>query len=182
MILLGFMNENNNVVMLCSVRQDQESLEESVKVLQYASDSNRTILSKSLNLVTNISNGNQSQSALEENRLLPFKQDQTHLLIQGVKEKIKMEEYNKRMQRFRASMFKELEETSRQSMCILENSRSSTFAGPLKGFQPCGKENDPPVNVPVDLENDFFSKAVDLPLLSSQKTPTIFRSQKSKWG
>lgn len=179
MLLLGFMNENNSVAMLCNIRQDHDSLEETVKVLQYASDSNRTVLGKNMNMVTNLSNGSQTQSSLGENRLQPYRVDCTQKMIQGVKEKIKLEEFNKKMQSFRASMFKEIEETSRQSMRILENSRSSTYGCNLMGFRAAGKENEPPGCLTHELEESFFTKAVNL---SDQKTPQVFKNKKIKWG
>ena len=183
MILLGFMNENNNVVMLCNVRQDHESLEESIKVLQYASGSNRAILPKATNLITSIADNYYSERNEECHELQPFKKDPTQKLIEDAKEQIKINQIKEKMATFRQSMFQDMEENSRQGGFFNEFTRSSTFETRLESFRGMfntGNSAEGPRE--SNAGGGFFATAAAFGSLSQQKTPLCMKNIQTKWG
>lgn len=181
MLLLGYMNENNNVVMLCNVRQDSESLEESIKVVQYASSSNRAILPKGRQMITSIADNYCEEVAHENNQLLPYKPDVTQQLIEEAKSQIQINQIRERMATFRQSLYKVMDEESRSSVFFNEFTGTSTFEAQYESFKDIFKTDRKPKTEQNFNESAVFASAAIYGSLSQQKTPLAYKDIHSKW-
>lgn len=181
MLLLGYMNENNNVVMLCNVRQDPDSLEESFKVVQYASSSNRAILPKGRGMITSISDSCYSEANQEDHQLQPYKPDQTQHIIEEAKTQIQINRIKEKMADFRQSLFKDIEENSRNSVFMNEFTGSRTLQPQFDSFKEIFKTSQKSQKDSQANDNGFFATAAIYGSLSEQKTPLAFKDIHSKW-
>ncbi len=162
LLLMGYLTEGNSVALLSNISQDYANFEETVKVLQYASDSNRTILPKSAHSPYFYSQA--KPPAAKETCLERYCDKRLSVVLEHLKKTIDLSEVNSKLSRWSTIMLREIDQNhSRQSMLVNSEKpkpfgqladRGKLFAGSTSGQQ--DKEDRSPENERVYKKN-FFS-------------------------
>ena len=134
LLLMGYLTEGNNVALLSNISQDYANFEETVKVLQYASDSNRTILPKMMHNPFFYSQA--KPPAIKETCLEKYSDKRLSVVLENLKKTIDLREVNTKLSRWSTMMLREIDQNHcRQSMLI--NSEKPKPFGLLAEYGKC---------------------------------------------
>lgn len=125
MLLAGYLHEHSNVILMCNVSYDSP-LEESVKVLEFASDSNRAVLPKKVIQPTLVLRSKENTQE-EDKALQLYSQGRLAPLLESIKKNINPAQpsLSDKLKNFADQMLAEITVESRKSTCFLERNQKS---------------------------------------------------------
>ena len=137
LLLMGHLTEGNNVSMLSNVSPDHANVEETIKVLEYASDSNRIVLPRqrfTTIFYSQTKETNKNELASSRQEVQSYQQNRLEVLLNEIRSKIDMTTLNSNLNRWSTNAKMEIETmiTTRQSMLSEGASRNFTLSDYLK--------------------------------------------------
>ncbi len=121
MILLNYLNQSNNVAMVSNISKDYPNFEETVKVLQYASDSNRIVMPKvktGLILTPAMSSRKIIDNKFDietPNKIVPFQNSSISVIVEKVKKQCELQEFETKCKRLKDNLLQQAASLRRET-------------------------------------------------------------------